>query len=169
MFNLWKNSGGGTNLSTYNILSQNTNTRIRKLNARATAISLNSIDEKVRSLEGTSKAVPIDMKSLDDRINNLIATAKEWQTVSVSESVPSSDYNITNKYSLKLNSNSLVTFKLNKEGSSNIHYRFNLKGNFTVYLGPTSQNTYIKRVGNDIYLREHYGGMKILGEIIILN
>lgn len=41
------------------------------MNARATAISLNSIDEKVRSLEGTSRAVPIDMKNLDDRINEL--------------------------------------------------------------------------------------------------
>ena len=140
------------------------------MNARATAISLNSIDEKVRSLEGTSRAVPIDMKSLDDRINNLIATAKEWQTVSVSETVPNRDYDITNKYSLKLNSNSLVTFKLNKSTSgSSTSYGFNLKGNFTVHLGSTIQNTYVKRVGNNIYLRTHYDDVNISGVIIILN
>ena len=140
------------------------------MNARATAISLNSIDEKVRSLEGTSRAVPIDMKSLDDRINNLIANVKEWQKISFSENVPASDYNITNKYSLKLNSNSLVSFKarLNISGASE-YYRFNLKGDFTVHLGSTSQNTYVKRVGNNIFLRTHYGDMKISGEIIILN
>lgn len=96
MFNLWKNSRGGTNLSTYNILSQNKNTRIQKLNARATAISLNSIDEKVRSLEGTSRTVPIDMKSLDDRINNLISTAKSWEIVTLKHS--NGSYPFDSKY-----------------------------------------------------------------------
>lgn len=41
------------------------------------SVDLNSIDEKVRSLEGTSRAVPIDMKSLDDRINALLNSGKK--------------------------------------------------------------------------------------------
>ena len=66
------------------------------MNARATAISLNSIDEKVRSLEGTSRTVPIDMKSLDDRINNLISTAKSWEIVTLKHS--NGSYPFDSKY-----------------------------------------------------------------------
>lgn len=66
------------------------------MNTRATAISLNSIDEKVRQLEGTTRTTPIDIKSLDDRINNLIATAKSWEIVTLTRSKNS--YSFDSKY-----------------------------------------------------------------------
>ncbi len=140
------------------------------MNARATAISLNSIDEKVRSLEGTSRAVPIDMKSLDDRINNLIATAKEWQVINFREYLNDfKECDITSKYGIKLNSNSLVTYKLNEETNGDeTKYYFNLKGDFFNLHGAPSQPSGLKRVGNKIYIKSYYSKY-FNGTIIILS
>ena len=172
MFNLWKNSGGGTKLSTYNLLSQNKNTRIQNWNARATAISLNSIDEKVRSLEGTSRAVPIDMKSLDDRINNLITTAQSYQIINYSDRGTNLD--ITAKYEMKLNSDSTVIVANAKvESFSTVKYYGPVKGDFSILVAQSSTNTsktyYVNRVGNNISISGSSDRATQSGTIIILN
>lgn len=96
------------------------------MNARATAISLNSIDEKVRSLEGTSRAVPIDMKSLDDRINNLISTAKSWEIVTLKHS--NGSYPFDSKYA---NWNWIVlTGKMNLNMGDNYNRNYNSFSSF---------------------------------------
>lgn len=169
MFNLWKNSGGGTKLSTYNILSQNKNTRIQKLNARVTAISLNSIDEKVRSLEGTSRAVPIDMKSLDNRINNLIANAKNVKycqfTYSnnffASSSNPKS-FDITSKFGYPINTSTkfIGYFATSGRVGSAKAIINNRGGNFEIYGEGTSSSDRVglRRVGDIIYVKGATGG-----------
>ena len=133
-------------------------------------ISINSIDEKVRNLEGKSRAVPIDMKNLDDRINNLVATAKEWQLINFKDYLPNgSTIDITSKYNIKLNSNSYVCFvhvgdeRFGNPSSSNV-----TKGNFTLNLSINTQ--FIRRNGNSIQIGcSRNGDVNIIGTIIILN
>lgn len=140
------------------------------MNARATAISLNSIDEKVRSLEGTSRVVPIDMKSLDDRINNLIATAKEWQVINFRDYLPNgSTIDITSKYNIKLNSNSYVCFlNVRREGVGEATSSDVIKGDFTLNL--YVRTTFIKRISNSIKLGcQSNANAYFVGKIIILN
>lgn len=162
--------GGGTNLSTYNILSKNKNTRIQNLNARATAISLNSIDEKVRSLEGTSRAVPIDMKSLDDRINNLIATAQSYQIINYNDRTGT---NITSKYGMKLNSNSTVAILNASVYSFSTKTSYGpVKGDFSLLTASNKNDAkikyYIERKGNNILLTGYKDTLQS-GSIIIFN
>ena len=140
------------------------------MNARATAISLNSIDEKVRSLEGTSRAVPIDMKSLDDRINNLIATAQSYQIINYKDRTGT---DITSKYGMRLNSNSTVAI-LNASVysfSTKISYG-PVKGDFSFLTASNKDYApikyYIERKGNNILLKGYDNNFQS-GLIIILN
>lgn len=42
-------------------------------------ITLNNINEKVRTVEETNRAIPISMGNLDDRITTLEATQQKWK------------------------------------------------------------------------------------------
>lgn len=146
------------------------------MNARATAISLNSIDEKVRSLEGTSRAVPIDMKSLDDRINNLIATAKEWKVYNIDKSYdPYSQgertFDITSEIGFGIDSNTNISASI-RCNSITPAYIMNTKQNFTISSGPVNYGKVdLIRNGNIFQLRFNEnrasGRIKASGTIIL--
>ena len=128
------------------------------MNARATAISLNSIDEKVRSLEGTSRAVPIDMKSLDDRINNLIATAKEWKVYNINKEYSpyhqgERTFDITSEIGFGIDSNTNISASI-KSNNSTTAYIVNTKQNFTISSGYENKGKIdLIRNGNIFQLR----------------
>ena len=52
---------------------------------RSSSINLNSINEKVRTVEGTARVTPISMKNLNDRIDNLIANQKNFKVIDISK------------------------------------------------------------------------------------
>lgn len=139
------------------------------MNARATAISLNSIDEKVRSLEGTSRVVPIDMKNLDDRINNLIATAQSYQIINYNERTTHLD--ITSKYGIKLNSNSSVVLIYATVEASSVSKTYGpAKGDFSLPIySKENIKYYFERRGNSILLKGYSADFAQSGTIIILN
>lgn len=128
------------------------------MNARATAISLNSIDEKVRSLEGTSRAVPIDMKSLDDRINNLIANAKEWKIYNINKAHDTytqgeRTFDITSEIGFDIDSNTNISASI-RYNESTTAYIMNTKLNFTISSGPANNGRIdLIRNGNIFQLR----------------
>ena len=128
------------------------------MNARATAISLNSIDEKVRSLEGTSRTVPIDMKSLDDRINNLIATAKEWKVYNINKrydpySQGARTFDITSEIGFGIDSNTNISASIRCDNNTTA-YIMNTKQNFTISSGYENNGKIdLIRSGNIFQLR----------------
>ena len=146
------------------------------MNARATAISLNSIEEKVRSLEGTSRAVPIDMKSLDDRINNLIATAKEWKVYNINKSHDPYNqgertFDITSEIGFDIDSNTNISASISRNNYTPA-YIMNTKQDFTISSGNANYGKIdLIRNGNTFQLAFDYnrasGIVKASGTIIL--
>lgn len=140
------------------------------------SIDLNNVDEKVRSLEGTSRAVPIDMKSLDDRINNLIATAKEWKVYNINKSHDpynqgARTFDITSEIGFDIDSNTNISASI-RSNESTPAYIMNTKQNFTISSGKADYGKIdLIRNGNIFQLRfnekKSSGSVKASGTIIL--
>lgn len=127
------------------------------------AISLNDHENRIKSFEGK-------LPGIENRINSLAASAKSWQVVNFREYV--GDYqeiDITDKYGIKLKSNSMVTYHIITEISGGTRkYYFNITGDFFHNIGHSSQPCGLKRSGNRIYIKQWWSSW-INGCIIILS
>ena len=150
-------NGGGEQKLIFNPLN-------KKIQNRASVITMSNLNTRIATLEGKAATTPITMKGLADRLAQVEATAKDWAVVTLTGTqtsrwaIPTQYLNGYNFYvvgwsGLKMGSyyeqeysNNRINHYVTNEGRYRFIYKFERNGNYILSVKEQSSNPVINNI-----------------------
>lgn len=139
-------NGGGEQKLIFNPLN-------KKIQNRASVITMSNLNTRIATLEGKAATTPITMKGLADRLANLEATAKKWEIVTLSSSDYGKNFLIPTQY---IGWNYCVLDANYKTGKGYEAYISNGKMFKTITVGTVKINTFVTSISGN-YINVEFG------------